>query len=103
MKETDPLFDYLTVLAVIQPARIQDIEEFAHQILPSANVEVAVSEGLFRLSHDIARKEGLVIAVRRGTYFLTPKGREIVRTAGLHKEIDNMRLFLMKAQRKRYR
>ncbi|QFU07182.1 hypothetical protein PARPLA_00874 [Rhodobacteraceae bacterium THAF1] len=103
MEITTPLFDYLTVLAVIQPGRIQDIEQFAPQILPRDDVGESVEHGIFRLAHDEARKLNLVTQVKRGTFFLTPAGREEVRRASLHKEIDNMRLFLMKAQRKRYR
>jgi hypothetical protein len=103
MKVSRALFDYLAVLAVIQPARIQDIETYAPQVLPSEDVPNRVKTGVFRVCHDQARELDLVIPVKRGTYFLTEAGREIVRRSDLHKEIDNMRLFLMKAQRRRYK
>lgn len=103
MKKPGILFDYLAVLAVIQPARIQDIESYAPQTLPNERTEKDVKDGLFRIAHEVARERGYVVPVRRGTYFLTPKGREMVRTSDLHKEIDNLRLFLMKDQRKKYR
>lgn len=103
MKVSRALFDYLAVLAVIQPARIQDIESYAPQVLPSEDVSSRVDAGVFRICHSQARGLKLVIPVKRGTYFLTESGRDIVRRSDLHKEIDNMRLFLMKAQRKRYK
>lgn len=103
MKVSRALFEYLAVLAVIQPARIQDIETYAPQVLPSDDVEERIESGVFRACHNLARELNLIVAIKRGTYFLTEPGREIVRRSDLHKEIDNMRLFLMKAQRKRYK
>lgn len=97
------LFDYLSILAVIQPARVQDIERYATEILPGDYVEAAVREGIYRSAHEEARLTKLVTSIKRGTYFLTPAGREVVRRNDLHKEIDNIRLFLMKTQRRRYR
>lgn len=103
MKVPRTLFDYLAVLAVIQPARIQDIETYAPQVLPSEDVSKRVDAGVFRACHNQARELELVMPVKRGTYFLTETGREIVRRSNLHKEIDNMRIFLMKDQRRRYK
>lgn len=103
MKVSRALFDYLAVLAVVQPARIQDIESYAPQVLPSDDVADRVDAGVFRVCHTQARELKLVIPIKRGTYFLTEAGREIVRRSDLHKEIDNMRMFLMKAQRRRYK
>lgn len=90
-------------MAVIQPARIQDIEKYAQIILPQSDIVDTINDGLFRAAHDQAKSLNLVTPVRRGTYFLTQAGRELVRRDNLHKEIDNIRFFLMKAQRKRYK
>lgn len=103
MSAADPLFAYLAVLAVIQPGRVQDIEKFAPEVLPAEVSEPFLSSGAFREAHSFAKKYGYVFPVRRGTYFLTTKGRELVRRDGLHKELDNLRIFLMKAQRKKYK
>ena len=103
MSAADPLFSYLAVLAVIQPGRVQDIERFAPEVLPAESSEVLLASGAFREAHRFARQHGYVSSVRRGTYFLTSKGRELVRRDGLHKELDNLRIFLMKAQRKKYK
>jgi len=103
LKRIDTLFAYLSVLAVIQPARIQDIESSAADFLGQDLSNWLLEKHLFRDAHESARNDGFVTAVRRGVYFLTPKGRRVVRREGLGQSIDNRRLFLMKAQRKRYK
>lgn len=103
MRTIDPLFAYLSVLAVIQPARIQDIEEHAAKLL-GRELSIWLSENdKLREAHSDARQNDLVTSVRRGVYFMTPAGRQIVRRAGLERSLDNRRLFLMKAQRRRYK
>lgn len=103
MSVSDPLFSYLTVLSVIQPGRIQDIELYAPDVLPSGVSEPLLTSGALRDAHTFARENGYVTQVRRGTYFLTEKGRELVRRNGLHKQLDNLRMFLMKDQRRKYK
>lgn len=103
MKKIDPLFLYLTVLSVVQPARIQDIEAAASEVLPNESYLQMIQEELFRFAHASARELGLIIQVRKGVYVIANAARGIVRNSGLERELDNRRLFLMKAQRKRYR
>lgn len=103
MSKIDPVFAYLSILAVIQPARIQDIEASAGQLFSPEYAKHLVDEGLLRTAHETARQGGFVIQVRRGVYFTAPSARHHVRRQGLEKAIDNRRLFLMKAQRQRYR
>jgi hypothetical protein len=103
MKRVDPLFAYLSVLAVIQPARIQDIENNAASLLGGELSAWLLEKRLLREAHEDARSNGMVIPVRRGVYFMTPKGKLLVRREGLERSIDNRRLFLMKAQRRRYK
>lgn len=103
MSVPDPLFAYLAVLAVIQPGRIQDVELFAPEVLPLEASDPLLASGAFREAHSFAYLHGYTIQVRRGTYFLTSKGRKLVRRDGLHKELDNLRMFLMKDQRKKYK
>jgi hypothetical protein len=103
MSRVDPLFSYLAVLSVVQPARIQDIEASAANFLGKDAADWLLNEGLLRESNQNARSNGLVVAVRRGVYFLTPKGRQLVRQKGLERSIDNRRFFLMKEQRRRYK
>ncbi|WP_156503044.1 hypothetical protein PJ900_03805 (plasmid) [Tistrella mobilis] len=103
MKRIDPLFAYLSVLAVIQPARIQDIEKYTPDIIGGDLSEWLLSKNLLREAHVAAQTNELVISVRRGLYFLSPSGRRIVRREGLEHSIDNRRFFLMKAQRVRYK
>lgn len=102
MKSADPLFSYLAILAIIQPARIQDIEANAPDYLNPQLVNWLLENNRLRVAHESARSHQLVTQVRRGVYFLTPNGRALVRRSNLEKSIDNRRLFLMKAQRKRY-
>ena len=103
MNKIDPLFAYLSILAVIQPARIQDIEEAAWQLLPADHARKLIDAGQLRAVHKIARGMGLVMQVRRGVYFTSPKAKHLVRREGLGHSIDNRRFFLMKAQRRRYK
>ncbi|WP_227287143.1 hypothetical protein [Boseongicola sp. H5] len=103
MKKIDPLFAYFSILAVIQPARIQDIEASSHQLLNPDYAKMLVDAGHLRAAHETARERALVIQVRRGVYFTAPKARHLVRREGLERSIDNRRLFLMKAQRRRYK
>lgn len=103
MKRVDPLFAYLSVLSVIQPARIQDVEIYSPSFLGNELSKWLLEKELLREAHEDARHNGLVIAVRRGVYFMTPKGKQLVRREGLERSIDNRRFFLMKAQRRRYK
>lgn len=103
MRTIDPLFAYLSILAVIQPARIQDVEEYSAKLLGIQLAEWLSENNKLRDAHRDARENGLVTPVRRGVYFMTPKGKQVVRREGLERSIDNRRFFLMKAQRKRYK
>lgn len=103
MRTIDPLFAYLAILAVIQPSRIQDIEKYSVKFLGIQLADWLSENSKLRDAHSDARENGLVTQVRRGVYFLTPKGKQIVRREGLERSIDNRRFFLMKAQRKRYK
>lgn len=103
MKGANPLFSYLSVLAIIQPARIQDIETSSMQYLDFKLASWLQENNRLRIAHETARNTGLVTQIRRGVYFMTPTGRQIVRRAGLELSIDNRRMFLMKQQRKRYK
>lgn len=99
----NPLFAYLSILSVVQPARIQDIEAAAEQVLGPKLAKPLLEGDLLRAAHSRARAEQFVVMVRRGVYFTTSKARHIVRSSGLEYSIDNSRFFLMKAQRKKYR
>lgn len=103
MRRIDPLFAYLSILAVIQPARIQDIETSAAALMEPRYADILVSEGQLRAAHEVARQKGYVIQVRRGVYFTASSAKHLVRREGLERSIDNRRLFLMKAQRRRYK
>lgn len=103
MSRVDPLFAYLSILAVIQPARIQDIETSSESLLGSELAGWLKERSLLRAAHHTAQQGSFVVPIRRGVYFLTPKGRRVVRRAGLEHSIDNRRFFLMKTQRRRYK
>lgn len=103
MKKIDPIFAYFTILAVVQPARIQDIEANASQLFSAEYAKELVENGHLRKAHAVAREKGMVIVVKKGVYFTAPNARHLVRRAGLERSIDNRRLFLMKSQRRRYK
>lgn len=103
MRHINPLFAYLSILSIIQPARIQDIEKYSATYLGEELTEWLNKNSKLREAHEVARASKLVTDVRKGVYFLTPSGRQIPRHAGLERSVDNRRLFLMKAQRKVYK
>jgi len=103
MSNVDPLFVYMSVLAVIQPARIQDIEKSAKKLIAKKTYDWMMKKELFRSTHKHAKEVGLVIQVRRGVYFTSSGAKSIVRHAGFQRNIDNRRLFLMKEQRRLYK
>lgn len=97
---TDVQTVYLSTLAVIQPARIQDIERNA-SILHGQRGQYFVDNLEIRAFHGVAREGNLILTVRRGLYALSPSGAALIRTEPLTWELDNRRLFLIKARRKR--
>lgn len=103
MSRVNPLFAYFSILAVVQPARIQDIEAGASLLFSEANAKALVDGGHLRAAHETARTRGLVLQVRRGVYFTAPSAKQLVRREGLDQMLDNRRLFLMKSQRRRYK
>lgn len=100
MSLLQPIFAYMVTLAVIQPARIQDIEENAPLLLGRAG-DVLAKSGDLRKIHESARREGLVISVRKGLYVLSRGATERLRSHPIAKNVDNRRLFLIKQARKR--
>ena len=91
---------YLMALRIVQPARLSDINDAIAEIWPGLDG----SDTIFTLReiHRKLRNDGFIVPVRRSTYVLTTRGMNIV--AGMRKarEIDNARMFLMKAQRRKY-
>lgn len=93
--------DYLVVMRIIQPARIQDVKAMMPRIL-----DVEMDDGL---AHDLdqvharLRADRRLISVRRGTYILDEQGMGITTKLLKERNLDNARLFLMKDQRKAYR
>jgi hypothetical protein len=86
-------------LAVIQPARIQDIEKSSYLLFGKKQIEGIGLDSL-RRTHKLARKNELVIAVRRGSYCVSRRGSSIIRHGKISSQIDNRRLFLMKKERR---
>jgi hypothetical protein len=96
MRDID--FIYLSTLATIQPARIQDIEKYSKQFFRSLVTEELSTQ--FRDIHHSFVEAGLVIAVRKGVYVVSQQANELIRTGGFGRGIDNRRLFLIKQIRK---
>ena len=91
---------YLMTLSIIQPARIQDIEDYVTENFESKVVSEVMRPNL-RDVHALARENGMVIAVRYGVYVLSRFGRNYPGLTGLKRQLDVRRLFLMKKERKR--
>lgn len=91
---------YLLALRIVQPARVQDIERAVIEIWPSDGHE-RISAAL-RTIHQKMRDDGNLVSVRRGTYVLDSKGMSATQELMKERDIDNVRMFLMKQQRRRY-
>ena len=78
MSAFEPLHIYLMTLSVIQPARVQDVEKNAY-LMFGKNVIDEIGQESLRQAHDIARKNELVVSVRRGSYCVSRRGASIIR------------------------
>ncbi len=93
--------DYLVVMRIIQPARIQDVKRMMPRIL-GMEMDDDLSAQL-DVVHAKLREDARLIAVRRGTYILDQQGMAIAAKLLKERNLDNARIFLMKDQRKAYR
>jgi hypothetical protein len=93
--------DYVLVLRVIQPARVQDIKRMYPEIM-GVTSDAEKNRNVEEI-HALMRRTGRVTQVRRGTYVLTHTGMEAAGRLVKPRSIDNARLFLMKSQRRVYR
>lgn len=100
MSDLDPSFVYMLTLSVIQPARIQDIEDDAPRLAGPQAADL-VAAGALRAVHKDARADGVVVAVRKGLYVLSRAASEALRRSPIARDIDNRRLFLIKSKRKK--
>lgn len=91
---------YILALRIIQPARVQDIEEAVLEIWPDEVNERTASR--VRAVHEKMRTDGNLVSVRRGTYLLNQEGMQATQRLMKERDIDNIRMFLMKQQRRRY-
>lgn len=91
---------YLVALRIIQPGRLQDIILEMQRLAVKADFEVL--NKMARVIHDKMRDSGRLVSVRKGTYILTEEGMRVVAQHRKERNVDNVRMFLMKQQRKRY-
>ena len=91
---------YLITLRIIQPARIQDIENSIPGLFPDTEMDAAF-EASVRETHKDLLKRQWVFAVRRGSYCLSRKAMTYTSSLLPSAKLDNRRFFLMKAQRKK--
>lgn len=99
MAKIDLLQLYLITLSVMQPARIQDVEQEASRLFTEDVIE-GIELSSLRKIHQLARENELVISVRRGSYCVSRRGAAIIRHGSISHQIDNRRLFLMKKERR---
>lgn len=92
--------DYVLILRLIQPARIQDIKRYYPEIV-GLELNEEVSKGLDRV-HQKLKLESRILPVRRGTYILDAQGMHVAAELVKERDIDNARMFLMKKQRREY-
>lgn len=92
--------DYILILRLIQPARIQDIKRYYPEIV-GVELNDEISASLDRI-HQKMKLDSRIIPVRRGTYILDVQGMRIAANQAKERDIDNARMFLMKKQRREY-
>ena len=93
--------DYLVVMRLIQPARIQDVKRMMPRILGLEMTDELSAE--LDVVHAKLREDERLIAVRRGTYILDQQGMGIAAKLMKERNLDNARIFLIKDQRRSYR
>ncbi|MEB8387428.1 hypothetical protein OO012_09325 [Rhodobacteraceae bacterium KMM 6894] len=91
---------YLLALRIIQPARVQDIEKTIIKIWPD-EVE-SRSSRILQAIHKKMKDDNNLVPVRRGTYLLNAAGMLATQKLMKERDIDNIRMFLMKEQRRKY-
>lgn len=91
---------YVGTLRVIQPARVQDVYGAISQVW--GDKAFSVSKEAIYEAHDFLRQEGAITQIRKGSYILTPRGMSVALGISKGRKLDNLRLFLMKRQRRNY-
>ena len=91
---------YAYILAIIQPARIQEIIKYKDEFLEDFLAKKISNDDL-KEAHEFMRANNFVFSVRRGSYCLKRSFFENFSGFKLMKQIVNSRMFLMKKQRHR--
>lgn len=91
---------YLSTLRVIQPARVQDTFRQIEEVWGAISSEVS-REDIYR-THAELRANNMIVPVKKGSYALSQLGRQVADAITKTRRLDNLRLFLMKKQRRAY-
>lgn len=103
MDEENQYSVYFSVLSIIQPASIDEIEEGVSLFLKEDRAQALVDDGWIRNVHEYAQRNGYVIELGEEKYSISYKSRKILKDELSKKFVDNRRLFLLKYQRKEYK
>lgn len=100
MSKIDPRTAYFSILSVIQPASIEEIEDRVRSLLGPEHENSLVRRGALKKVHKKAIKDKEVIKVSRKNYFISQWARKNADEKVLDRSISNERFFMMKSQRK---
>lgn len=101
MNEISPHLAYFSILSVIQPACIEDIEKGVAELLGAEHIDRLVNRKWLRRVHDIAQYNGEVINLGNEKYFIAEWARVYAQNEIAGKSVDNLRLFMIKHRRKK--
>lgn len=100
MGKIDPRSAYFSILSVIQPASIEEIENSVSSLLGDEHENSLVRRGQLKKVHQKAIRDREVIKVSGRRYFVSQWARTNADDEILSRSISNERFFLLKAQRK---
>lgn len=100
MDEENQYSVYFSVLSIIQPASIDEIEEGVSLFLKEGNAQGLVDNGWIRNVHEYAQEKGYVIELDKEKYSISNKSKVFLKDVLNDKFVDNRRLFFLKYQRK---
>ena len=103
MSKIDPRTAYFSILSVIQPASIEEIEDGVSSLLGPEHKNSLVQRGQLKKVHKKAIKDKEIVKVSGQNYFISQWARNNVDEEILERPVNNERLFLMKSQRRAYR
>ena len=100
MGNINPKSAYFSILSVIQPASIEEVENSVSSLLGDEHLNGLVRRGQLKKVHQKAIRDREVIKVSGRKYFISQWARTNADEEILSRSISNERFFLIKSRRK---